>query len=248
MRRLAPFLCCAILLATVGTTIDAADARDAKRAMSLVTRGEKSLGTGNLDRAEEQFQKSLDTLEGFPPALIGLGHVAMARGEFEKALDNYRASIDSYDLLGAVMREIQAQRYTRAEAEIRSLEDSLNNLRQNSSSGTVNLDASKVENQIERLRAIEPPSPDDEEQEVPGEIYFHIGNALFRLNRVGEAIDAWHECARRSPEFAMVHNNLAFAYFQQGKIDEARTELALAEELGFPVHPQFKADLEKAGS
>jgi hypothetical protein len=44
----------------------------------------------------------------------------------------------------------------------------------------------------------------------------------------------------------MVHNNLALAYWKAGRLVDAKASLARAEELGFPVHPQFKADLHGA--
>lgn len=41
----------------------------------------------------------------------------------------------------------------------------------------------------------------------------------------------------------MVHNNLAIAYHGMGRSAQAREHLARAEELGFPVNPQFKEEL-----
>jgi len=77
-----------------------------------------------------------------------------------------------------------------------------------------------------------------EAREAPGEVWFQIGNAQFRLGRLDEAIVSWETCAKKSPKFAQVHVNLAVAYWKQGRFDEARKALARATELGFPVNPR----------
>jgi len=40
-----------------------------------------------------------------------------------------------------------------------------------------------------------------------------------------------------------VHNNLAVAYWQAGRLEEAQAEVVKVEEAGMSVNPQFKADL-----
>ena len=55
-------------------------------------------------------------------------------------------------------------------------------------------------------------------------------------------------CAAKSPKFSMVQNNLTVAYWKKGRFDDAKRALARAQELGFPVNPQFKTDLEQASA
>ena len=109
--------------------------------------------------------------------------------------------------------------------------------------GMAAVDIAKMRNQQEQLRAIQPPDPESATV-APGEIFFYIGNARYQLGQREEAMKAWETCRERSPDFAMVYNNLALVYMQAGRLEEARSSLATAEELGFPVNPQFKQQLE----
>ena len=102
-----------------------------------------------------------------------------------------------------------------------------------------------MQNTILQLQAIDPPDP-DELMSAPGEVYFYIGYALYQLDRSTEALAAWETCREKSPKFALVHNNLALIYMRLGRLEQARESIERAQELGFPVHPQFKADLERA--
>jgi Flp pilus assembly protein TadD len=99
-----------------------------------------------------------------------------------------------------------------------------------------------LEEEVRRLEASEPPVK-EAGHEAPGEVYFFIGNALFNLGRVDEAVVQWERCREKSPKFPLVYNNLAVAYWRSGRREEARQMLARAEELGFPVDPRFKEDL-----
>jgi len=150
--------------------------------------------------------------------------------------------------------DLQAKRYTETQRTIATLRDNLRNLQsaqtQNSARAEptqIQREIATIEDQIHRLEAVDMPSR-DKPTEPPGEIYFHMGNAQFRLNRIDEAITSWETCALKSPKFAMVHNNLAVAYWKKGRIGDAKKALTHAKELGFPVNPQFVADLDKAAA
>ena len=45
--------------------------------------------------------------------------------------------------------------------------------------------------------------------------------------------------------FAPLQNNLAVAYWMQGRLDDAWSSLRRAEALGFKVNSSFRAELEK---
>ncbi len=82
----------------------------------------------------------------------------------------------------------------------------------------------------------------------PGEFHFYVGNAMFQLGRVDGAVESWERCRDAKPRFAMVYNNLALAYWKQGRLDDAVAALDKAGELGFPVNPDFRADLTRASA
>lgn len=226
------------------------DPQVVRKAGALYTKGERALQSGNVDKARDLFEKAVDTLPEFPQAHLGLGHIAMSENRFEDALNEYRRARDGYPNIGNALFEIQGKRYSDSQRQITEFQDSINQLRNAAAGPSAPRDAelriSQLENAISRLQSIQPPDR-GRAGDVPAEVYFHIGNAQFRLGRATEALDSWTRCTETDPGFAMVHNNMAIALAQSGKLDEAREHLARAEELGFPVNPQFKEELAAAG-
>jgi Flp pilus assembly protein TadD len=90
-----------------------------------------------------------------------------------------------------------------------------------------------------QFRAVRPYSGEG----VPGEVDYHLGNALYRLGQLASAVEAWRACAAKCPEFAPVHNNLAVGLLSLGRLEEARDSAATAERLGMPLHPKLRARL-----
>ncbi len=220
------------------------DAKSAKKAMQYCQKGERMMKAGRLDAAAKQYDRAVKIAPEFPAAHIGLGQLAMAAQDFPRALQHFERARDGYAALGDALKAIESERYASARKQIEALQDSLVQGSQ-ATAGFDNLDRSRIENQIARLQAIEAPSSEPL-TEAPGEIFFYIGNAHWRLGHLEEALEAWETCVERSPKFAMVHNNLALAYWKKGNPKRGLEELEVAEKLGFPVNPKMRADLEKA--
>jgi len=244
-----PTTVCALFLSClVVTSVSQAeiDSRLIKKAGQLCQKGNRALESGKPEEAKTYYGKAVDAVPTFPTALIGLGRIAMGEKRFEDALASYERAKEGYAQIGASMAGIESRRYADAQRQIASMHDTIANL-QASATSNVNIQISQLEGAISQLEAINPPNPTDA-SEPPGEIYFHIGNALFQLNRIDEALAAWETCRERSPEFPLVYNNLALAYWKLERLAEARTSLDKAAELGFNVNPRFKADLERAAA
>jgi tetratricopeptide (TPR) repeat protein len=220
-------------------------ADEIKKASRFYQKGARALQVGNIPQATENFDKALERAPGFPEALIGRGHIAMSEQRYGDALAAYQAARDGYAEFGAVLLDLRSKRYAESQKQIQALQDQLTQLQFNTNSQQANLQAAQLENAISQLQAIAAPTQGDA-TEPPGEVFFYIGNAMFRLNRFGEALEAWEACRERTPEYAMVYNNLALAYWKEGRMEEAVASLDRAEELGFPVNPQFRQDLEAA--
>ena len=47
------------------------------------------------------------------------------------------------------------------------------------------------------------------------------------------------------PRLGEARNNLAVVYMMMGRLEEAHNEMKAAEQAGYRVNPQFKADLQK---
>ncbi len=248
MRHTVPATVVAVLLACAAAAAATPSAQNVRKADRETRAGLRLLQHGDVVKAEEHFGKAVEAVPSYPDAHVQLGNIRMSRKDFEGALREYRAAEDGYAEMGAALQEIRHQNYLSAQRKIVELQDSLAYLSSpqqanKTDEATLQRQSRAIEQQIQQLQAIAPPD-DKNVLDPPAEIYFYIGNALFQLGSVDEAVQSWETCRERNPKFPMVHNNLAVAYMKQGRIDDAWAELTRAEELGFPVNPQFKADLE----
>lgn len=215
------------------------------RAAKLSNKGVRALQTNHIERARESFDAALRVIPDFPGARIGLGQIAMSAADFELALEHFEAALAGYRELGESLLDIEARRYADAQRQINGLQDSILHLQTRiAANSMVHIQIQEMLNRITQLQAIAPPGRESV-GEPPGEIYFHLGNALFQLGRTAEALGAWETCRDRNPAFALVHNNLAHAYVRMERFEAARESLNRAEELGFPVDPLFKQDLDR---
>lgn len=245
-RRLRITLSGLALLLACSAVLAQATSQEIARASKLTNKGVRLLQSGSVDKARETFDKALTEIPSYPSAHIGLGQIAMGQGAFEEALDHFNAAKEGYRELGEYLLDAEAKRYANAQREINQLQDSLQQMQsQTVGAGATAIDRTRIVSRIRDLQVIEPPNKETA-AEPPGEVYFYIGNALFQLNRRPEALEAWESCREKSPKFAVVHNNLALVYMMAGRLEAAKESLDRAEELGFPVNPQFKNDLDKA--
>ena len=234
--------------------------RDLRMAMSYAHRGLSALQKGNIARAREDFDRALAKLPGFPDAHTGLGHLAMRERRFEDALREYRSAEEGWRSMSALKLRLETERFARSREELQRLKALQRELAQaasrsesraesggSASAGRYVSEAMALEGRIRTLEAMNAPTPGPEGQ-PPGDVYFFLGNALFDLKKIDEAIAAWEVAANAMEKFAPVQNNLAVAYWKSGRIDDAWTSLRRAEALGFKVNPSFRADLERAGT
>lgn len=234
------------LVCAVPALADGPSPQEVKKAGRLYQKGARSLQTGSVEQAEQLFREALTVVPALPEAHIGLGHIYVQRSDFKNALQEYSLARDGYAEIGSALLDIQSKRYNDTASQISDLQDSINQITSTSNpSPQVSLQVSRLQNTIAQLEAVQPPDKDNVGR-PPAEVFFYIGNAQFRLGQLDEAVGSWEQCAELNPKYAMVFNNLALGYWQQGKLAEARSSLTTAEELGFPVNPQFKLDLEQA--
>ncbi len=231
------------------------DSLDLKRVLRLTESGSRSLRSGNFPKASKQFVKALTIVPDYPDATLGLGHIAMNERRFEEALALFEAARSSYGSLGGALDNVRMDRYDQVQAQIIASRDRIANLERQlarASSGNrgggfvatqLRTEIMRTEQLVQKLEGFERPELDSPGT-VPGEIHFFIGNALLNLNRTDEAIASWNACVEQTPDFPLVHYNLAVAHWQAGRFETALSSLNEAERLGFEGNPNFRVDLE----
>ncbi len=83
---------------------------------------------------------------------------------------------------------------------------------------------------------------------APGrvEYRFSLATVLQRQKLFDEALAQYDTMVQVAPTNPLVHHNLAVAYYNLGRYDEARAELETARRLGGPVNPQFERAIHEA--
>lgn len=235
----------AVLL--IGGTLLFAAPSNTDRAAKLCDKGFKALESDDVTRAATSFEKALEMAPAFPDAHLGLGHVAMKDGRFEEALSQYEAARDGWTTMGDELFDRRMKQYHAGRQDIPKLQQEAGLIISGQikmGDGDRRLRLKEIDDRIRYFETMPPPTKEDAES--PGEVDFHLGNALSRLKRWEEAVEAYESCIKKSPEFAQVHNNIALAYWRVGRIESALASLDKAEEMGLQVNPKFRADIEKS--
>lgn len=217
-----------------------------REAVSLYQRGMTMLRHGKVQDAREYLIKASNTLPGFPEAHVALGHIALQAADYHDALENYQTAISGFALLGNHLYDLRVDRYRSAQEQIRILRDELINI-DNPRVKIRNREQRRIqiEGEIDKMTLVKLPSP-GAGVEPPGELFFYRGNAEFHLGLMDKAIASWNTCAKESPSFPLVYNNLAVGYLKAGKPQEALASLQRAEELGIAIPPGLRRDIETA--
>jgi tetratricopeptide (TPR) repeat protein len=202
---------------------------------------------GEVAKARLLLTKATGTLPGFPEAHLSLGNIAFLEEQYDEALRQYEAARHGYVDLQHLHYSLQADRHRDATEQIQQLREAILMIK----SGRVkypqpDLKIFELESYAQNLERVKPPDRPEAGQE-PSVLSFLIGNTLFHLGRLPEAIEQWEACAGRTPDFPLVHNNLAIGYLREGRIDQARASLLRAESLGVAVHPGLKREIQAAG-
>ena len=236
--------------------------RDLRQAMGYAQRGLSALQKGNVARAREDLMRAVSKIPNLPDAHAGLGHLAMREKRFEDALREYRLAETGSKEMVSFRVLLESERFSRSRDELQRLRALQMQLTQLSSrneirgagnmngadgmnAGQIERERAEIDGRIRVLETMTPPTL-DAAYELPGDVLFFQGNALFNLKRTDEAIRVWESAAKRMQTFAPLQNNLAVAYWMQGRLDDAWSSLKRAEALGFKVNPSFRAELEKA--
>jgi tetratricopeptide (TPR) repeat protein len=244
------------LAVAVAVAVDAAAAatpgrRELTKAEQLYKDGLEKEKKGDVPGARADFLEALKVYPDYGAAQLELGKLLLAEKKFPEAVEALKEAEAIFIRTADQRHKAAMKNYQDAQREIVQQQEQIRNL-QNPGPITNKMNETQVtteinsrQDRVRQLQAVPQPS-DTDQQKAPGDLYFYLGNAYLREDRLDEALAAWETCRNEMPNFAPVYNNLAFAYWKRGRVEEARTALAKAEELGAPVNPEFKAKLEQA--
>ena len=243
-------------LVGLALVVSAADAaipgrRELTKAEKLYQAGLEKQKKGDVQGARTDFLGALEVYPDFGAAQLEIGKMLLAEKKFGEAVTALEKAEELFARTSDERRKAAMRNYQDAQKEIVEQQKQIRDLQMpgpitNKMNETeIQTEVNDREDRVKRLQAIPQPSERDF-QRAPGDLYFYLGNAYLREDRLDEALKAWETCRDLMPAFPAVYNNLAFAYWKRGRIEEARTALAKAEELGAPINPEFKAKLEQA--
>jgi tetratricopeptide (TPR) repeat protein len=234
-------------LAAAASPVVSADDRAQKEAIKHYKAGQLALQTERYAEAEEEFRKAIDLDPLLVAAHYGLGQTKMVTKSYPEAVTAFVAARQAFEQgqVQSASNEMAAQR--RLDDQIKALQDDVTAARRQqtgANASRITAAISRNEDQIRTLqtmrrRANEGPLP------TPHWLSFALGSAYFRTNDLVNAEKEYRAALAQKPDLGEGHLNLAVVCMLTGRLDEATSEVALAEKGGVKVPQALKDDIEK---
>ena len=195
------------------------------------------------DEAVEEFKAAIafDRLTAL--AHYNIGQCRMSQRRYVEAVAAYLAAREAFEGQASLSQKERNDRERARQDEINELKDSI--LRVRTIKNVSEQDVIRMEDRLRTLEAMQNRDLQDANR-VPAELYLALGSAYFRQQKLADAEREYREAIRVNPRLGAAHNNLAVICLVTGRIEEAESEMKLAEKNGFRVNSQFKADLKAA--
>ncbi len=245
MRR--PIAALALAFALTASAISAQPARDRDRAMGPYRVGFDNMRAEQWAEAAKSFQQAVDIDPSFDLAYYMIGRVRMQQKEYASAIAAFAKSRDlSFAVAGQQFANAQDRQRNRRERMI-EIDEVLRQLRQGPQTMQIQDQIRQLEERKRQLHeSIQQGNDITVDAAVPVYVSLSLGSAHYRAGHRGEAEKYYKEAIASDPKAGEAHNNLAVVYFETGRPTEAAREMSLAENAGFKVHPQLKADISAA--
>ena len=209
--------------------------------------GDQLMAREAFEQAAERFRKATELDADYVLAYYSLGQALMKLHRYPEAVTAYTTARDTLIRQSHEGQKAQAGYDKQRRDEIQELEDSLQKVRAGKLKGyggeSMSVETG-IEDRIRLLREAEHKGAGSEIT-VPAELSLALGSAYFRQGELASAEESFRAAIRRRGNLGAAHNNLAVICMMTGRLEEARTEIRAAEEAGFYVSGQFKADLEE---
>jgi len=227
-----------------------ADDRSHKKAFEAYRAGQAALQSERFPEAEQEFKKAI----GLDPLLVaahyGLGQTMMATKRYTEAVDAFIAARQAFKQgqIEAASNEMATQR--RLDDQIRALQDDVNSARRqaggagDSGNNAVQSAITRNEDQIKTLQNLRKRGGDGP-LPTPHWLSFALGSAYFRAGDLAKAEQEYRAALEQKPDLGEGHRNLAVVCMLTGRLDEADSEIALAEKAGLRVPQALKDDIQK---
>ena len=201
---------------------------------------------GNHQLASEAIEKAIALDKHNPRAWYYLGLCCYETKDYKKAYECIARAIKIYPEVLNASYDARVKNYSMAKerereykAELRELQATLavtNSCRSRPLRNRINF----VNNKLAELKGLEEPKRNET---IPSCYYFHLGNALLKLNQVNYAHDAYQMALISDPENGDAHHNLAIINFMVKRYELARQHLEKAKALGAKINNNFEMQL-----
>jgi tetratricopeptide (TPR) repeat protein len=195
----------------------------------------------------EEFEQAVAAMPTFADGYYAVGRAEMAQRHFVNAIAAFTKCRDLYATNAGDDLVKQTDGTHRLDELIQEQQMVLQQLQSSfgkSQGQTSGQSAKLIQNKIDQLVLAR-----DRNQNVvldvsvPFYVPLSLGAAYFRSNRFEDAEREFKAAIEANSKSGESHNNLAVLYMTVGRIEEAATEVALAEKTGFKVNPGLKEDL-----
>ena len=229
-----------------GVSPQALTPRDQAAASDHFRAGMQALASERWDKAEAEFKAAVKIDPLYDAAFYGLGQVYMVKKQYDDAIRAYQDSRDAFKASATARATDKVTTDRRIRDQIQAIEDYIRELERAGSRRNPNLVAD-IQRQQMRVRQLKGQLTLSASSmpEVPAGLSLALGSAFFRTGHFGEAEREYLEAVRVDPGFGEAHNNLAVVYLLSNRLTLAERAIILAEEAGFRVNPDLKADLKK---
>ena len=238
----------ALALAPRGTlAATASSERDAREAIKHYSAGQEALMHELFDQAEQEFRQAVKLDALLVGAHYGLGQTMMATKRYPEAVDAFIAAREAFGRGQQLEASNAMTMQRRLDNQIRALQDDVAAARrQTSGPGAQNIQnaITRNEDQIKTLQSLrnrgsEGPLP------TPHWLSLALGSAYFRTRDLKLAEQEYRAALAEKPDLGEGHLNLAVVCMLTGRLDEADSEVALAEKAGVKVPQGLKDDIQK---
>jgi tetratricopeptide (TPR) repeat protein len=223
------------------------DDRSHEDALKHYKAGQAALQTERWAEAEAEFRLAAKLDPLLVAAHHGLGQTMMATKRYPEAVDAFLAAREAFKQ-GQVLaagNEMATQR--RLDDQIKALQDDVTAARRQASgpnASSIQAAIMRNEDQIKTLQSLRKRGGEGL-LPTPHWLSFALGSAYFRAGDLAKAELEYRAALKEKPDLGEGHLNLGVVCMLAGRLDEAESEIALAEKVGVRVPPALKDDLRK---